>query len=383
MSRRTWAQRFSGLDEEVLALGSHQQRLVRDVPGTKDGTIQTWPSLAGVVYECTPVPDLVVTTISPNAFQLVGIQPENIIGKRLLSEDRVSPQDYDRLLARIDQSASAEMAAVVHRISDDQGLPVWVAHTLRKVRSGADAAVVGYMVPVLSEFFTAALDASIISQFVHQIGNHFQLINLLIGSMKRVGANAEEAVEALQQTVDRAVEFTRSFSQFSHPSVYATPIDVGEILSSAIKSAAPACADKEVVFQNVKTALPLDGRLVRGDAFLLELAFGAIIRNSLEATTSRNRILVSVGTEGGGTTEPAIARVVVADTGCGIEGHMLGKVAEPFVTSKRDRDGLGLSTAVRIIELHGGTLKIRSVLGQGTTVEIVLPTTRGAQTARK
>jgi two-component system sporulation sensor kinase B len=287
-------------------------------------------------------------------------------------------EDCTRLRDQLDQLKSPDTVSAVHSIVDDQGLPVWVAHSLRKVQTDCDLTVVGCMTPIASEFIATKLNVSIISQFVHKIGNHFQLINLLMGSLKRVGTNVEE-VEALQQTIDRAVEFTRSFSQFSQPPVCVMAVDLGDILNSATRLAASACFEKNVGFQNVGDSQTLNGVLVRGDAFLLELAFGAVFQNALEATNIGDQISVDAKSERERTAGRGIARIVVADTGAGIDRDMVAKVAEPFVTSKRDRDGLGLSTAVRIIEMHGGTLKITSTPGQETRVEIVLPIAHGSE----
>jgi CheY-like chemotaxis protein len=65
----------------------------------------------------------------------------------------------------------------------------------------------------------------------------------------------------------------------------------------------------------------------------------------------------------------------VQDTGSGIAPHLLNKVFEPFFTTKPvgRGTGLGLSQVYGIAEQSGGTAKISSVLGQGTTVEIWLP----------
>ena len=338
--------------------------------------IESWPVAPCVVYDCTV--DLIVQNISPNSYKIIGIQPENILGKRLLSEDRILPEECARLRDRVELLKSPNTISAVHAIADDRGVPVWVAHSLRKVQNGFDSTIVGCMTPIANDFIATKLDPSIISQFVHKMGNHFQLINLLIGSLKRVGTNVDE-IEALQQTVDRAVEFTRSFSHFSQAPVCAAAVDIGDILSCATKSAASACLEKNVTFQGVEESQALNGALVSGDAFLLELALGAVLQNALEATNSGDQISVGAKIEMEPTTGRGIAQIVVADNGAGIEVDMLAKVTDPFVSSKHDRDGLGLSTAVRIVEIHGGRLKITSTPGQGTRVEIELPITRGSE----
>lgn len=63
------------------------------------------------------------------------------------------------------------------------------------------------------------------------------------------------------------------------------------------------------------------------------------------------------------------------DTGCGITPENIGKILEPFFTTKPSQKalGLGLSIAYHIIQDHGGEIKIESQLNKGTTFIIILP----------
>jgi signal transduction histidine kinase len=73
--------------------------------------------------------------------------------------------------------------------------------------------------------------------------------------------------------------------------------------------------------------------------------------------------------------------VIVKDTGIGIDPELLPRLFEPFSQAKRARSrsegglGLGLSIARRLVEMHGGTIKVASVPGRGSefTVQIPLP----------
>ncbi|MCA9539754.1 MAG: PAS domain-containing protein, partial [Myxococcales bacterium] len=64
----------------------------------------------------------------------------------------------------------------------------------------------------------------------------------------------------------------------------------------------------------------------------------------------------------------------VIDDGCGIDREHLPRVFDPFFTTKGGHGrGLGLAASVGIVRRHGGALKIRSILGQGTCVRLLLP----------
>jgi signal transduction histidine kinase len=72
----------------------------------------------------------------------------------------------------------------------------------------------------------------------------------------------------------------------------------------------------------------------------------------------------------------------VTDTGIGIAPQDFSKALEPFgqvdssLARKYEGTGLGLPLTRQMVELHGGRLALESVLGQGTTVTVILPASR-------
>ena len=65
--------------------------------------------------------------------------------------------------------------------------------------------------------------------------------------------------------------------------------------------------------------------------------------------------------------------IVITDTGAGSSEENLGKIFYPFFTTKQGGSGLGLSVVYRILDEHGGTVHVESILGEGTSVRLVLP----------
>jgi signal transduction histidine kinase len=70
------------------------------------------------------------------------------------------------------------------------------------------------------------------------------------------------------------------------------------------------------------------------------------------------------------------ALITVADEGKGILPENLSNIFRPFFTTKGHGTGLGLSLARRIVETHGGTIRVRSEVGKGTQFEVRLPIVR-------
>ena len=61
------------------------------------------------------------------------------------------------------------------------------------------------------------------------------------------------------------------------------------------------------------------------------------------------------------------------DTGCGMDDETQAQVFDAFFSTKRGGSGLGLPTARKIIEAHGGRITLQSELGRGTQLTVHLP----------
>jgi signal transduction histidine kinase len=93
-----------------------------------------------------------------------------------------------------------------------------------------------------------------------------------------------------------------------------------------------------------------------------------LVSNAALATRPGDELGQSIDVDGGW------ARLEVTDHGVGMSPEVLDRVAEPFFTTRGDRgSGLGVGICMRIVEEHGGSLRYRSVLGDGTTATVLLP----------
>ncbi|KXG10343.1 Sporulation kinase A [Anoxybacillus sp. P3H1B] len=92
-----------------------------------------------------------------------------------------------------------------------------------------------------------------------------------------------------------------------------------------------------------------------------------IVKNAIEAMPQGGRLRLHIQEEGENV------HVTIADTGVGIAKDRLKKIGEPFFTLKEKGMGLGLTTSMKIVQEHKGTLRIESELGKGTTVHLLLP----------
>ena len=99
----------------------------------------------------------------------------------------------------------------VHRIADVFGLPIWFTHSLRKITRQGETCLYGCLVPIQGRSRIFALNPDTVARFIHKLGNHFQLLNLVASSLKKALPDSREH-EILDQTLDNAIDLTRIFS---------------------------------------------------------------------------------------------------------------------------------------------------------------------------
>ncbi len=114
---------------------------------------------------------------------------------------------------------------------------------------------------------------------------------------------------------------------------------------------------------------------VSGNSQQLEQVFVNVLLNALQALPDRTR---EIHLGASYDADNGIVQVTVRDQGRGISARDLGRLTEPFFSTRTDAGGtgLGLSISRSIMERLGGSMGFESVLGSGTTVTIRIPVTR-------
>jgi signal transduction histidine kinase len=147
-----------------------------------------------------------------------------------------------------------------------------------------------------------------------------------------------------------------------------TCVDLADLLRS-VKQVASAWSPS--TSSHVKLVLPPEPILIHGDYGLLHQAFTNLVRNACEAMPHGGTVTMAVES----ALEEGVA-IAVSDTGIGLSEADVKRLGEPFFSKRPGGVGLGVSLARRIVSEHGGCLIAKSVLGQGTSVTIRLPSAR-------
>jgi two-component system sensor histidine kinase PilS (NtrC family) len=175
-----------------------------------------------------------------------------------------------------------------------------------------------------------------------------------------------ELMEIILRESDRLNQIITDFLSYARPrSLTPARVDVGDLMHQtfALMRHSPEIAAN----QNIVEELPNEALFAEADEGQLKQVFWNLARNALQAMPD------------GGTLRATLEinsddrlRIAFTDTGRGMSPEQVEHLFEPF-SSTTGGTGLGLSIVYQIIRDHGGTINVRSRVGQGTTITVELP----------
>ncbi|MDD5056894.1 MAG: ATP-binding protein [Sideroxydans sp.] len=110
--------------------------------------------------------------------------------------------------------------------------------------------------------------------------------------------------------------------------------------------------------------------VISGDATRLRQVIHNLLQNAHDALQQTEHPQIILATE---NDAEGNLKLMVRDNGSGIPEHLLGRLFEPYMTSKKRGTGLGLAIVKKIVEEHGGKISIESQPSDGTCVSVILP----------
>ena len=170
------------------------------------------------------------------------------------------------------------------------------------------------------------------------------------------------SIAEMDNIVSDLLDYSRTLSL--HPTHANLNTAIGDLLASLTAGSVNGHHRIETVFD---PELPP----IKIDVFKMEQALGNVLKNAIQAMPHNGTLRLETR-RGPGKRQ---VTVVVHDSGPGIPQENLHKVFRPFFTTKPGGTGLGLAITSRIVEAHGGSVMVESVVGQGATFTFVLPET--------
>ena len=148
------------------------------------------------------------------------------------------------------------------------------------------------------------------------------------------------------------------------------PLPISELIPEIVESLQPVAQAKSISIQHRHQGAPVE---ISGDRDKLHQILTNLIQNAVKFTPSGGQISIETKPVAGG-----LVQFCVADTGCGISPDEQGRIFERFYrgeTIQVDQRGAGLGLPITksLVELHGGSIWVESVLGQGSRFYFTIP----------
>jgi two-component system, NtrC family, sensor kinase len=212
----------------------------------------------------------------------------------------------------------------------------------------------------------------------HEINNPLAIIKESAGFMKLIlgkegfadmprRKDFELALGKIEKGIDRAKRITLQLLGFARKDdSVLTEVNLMELVDEAIQLVNREAVNKDI---EIVREMARDTCTIWSDPYRLRQVLINLITNSIHATGSGGKITIMIEDMG---EEVALT---VKDTGQGIPKENLKRIFEPFFSTKSPGKGTGLGLFVtrNIIEKFGGTIKVESRIGQGTSFSVKLP----------
>ncbi len=319
---------------------------------------------------------------------LLGMPDVGALAGRRLTEFLVNPADWHAWRDATSQGRSLSMG-----VQTPAGVVQGLRGDVRAAGEGADRRISGLFVPVddLHNLRAVAQRAarmealgSLTAGIAHDFNN---LLTVLVGNLYLVGEEVRqqpkvfEKLKAARDAAKRGTELIKQLLTFARrEEVEAGVIDAAKV----IEGVTPLLRRALGVRIALETWFDPDAGPIRASAAQLESVVVNLAVNARDAIEGKGRIKIDVRRAQVPQDEAqrrrlarggAYTAISVADTGSGIPPELIERVFEPFFSTKGERGGtgLGLSMVRWFAEQAGGTVEIRSSVGQGTTLLLLLP----------
>ncbi len=213
-----------------------------------------------------------------------------------------------------------------------------------------------------------SLAGKLAASIAHELKNPFGIIinsvYILENSIGNTSPENRKHLDIVRKEIlrsDRIITDLLNYSRLVEGKV--EKIDVNQSIDAVVNDMGPE------FFKNIKIERKYSPDLPRiyFDSLHMKQIIYNIVTNARQAMEEKGEIVIETAYSSDG-----YILVVVQDTGRGIDPGLIGKVFDPFVTTKKKGTGLGLSVVKSIVDTYGGSVNIKSS-GAGTEVKVNLP----------
>lgn len=325
-----------------------------------------------------------VMLFNPKIAAIVGTVPCEAEGEPFASR-YIAPDEREGFLRACDEACVGDRATEIEAgLMDAAGIVRRVRWHLSGVRDarGLSDLVYGIGIDVTERRMLEkrAADAEALSAMgtlalglAHEIRNPLNAAVLQLHLLGRAAdkhpdelarAKMRNRITIVEEEIGRLERMLTEFLELARPrGIRRAPVDVGRLVRDVLDFQAGVLSMHRI---ELVTEIA-EGCVVPADPEKLRQVVMNLVVNALDVMPASGKLNVRVE-----ALEEAVL-IEVKDTGPGIDPSILPEIFDPFFTTKEAGTGLGLSIVRKIIDQHGGTIGLESVLGEGTRVKVELP----------
>lgn len=220
--------------------------------------------------------------------------------------------------------------------------------------------------------------ANFISDFSHEFRTPIASINGFAQLLRDQNLSSEERDEYLDIIIDESKRLSNlsedilNLSRMESLSILTNigAVDVAEGLRRSIAIVEPKAKEKDIA-----VTVDIDETQVIGNADYLSQLWTNILQNAVKFTPKGGSIKISLKNSQVQKTKSVTC--TISDDGCGMDEstrtHLFERFYQGDTSHAQEGNGLGLSLCKRIVDLHGGTIRVISAPGKGSTFVVTLP----------
>ncbi len=208
----------------------------------------------------------------------------------------------------------------------------------------------------------------------HEVNNPMEAIKNAIYLLDgRVKADAEPIYDVLKSETERVARIVRQMLGLYRTSSQAGTMDVNTVVDDTLTLFARQLERSGITVRRELGALPA----LVGSGDQLRQVMSNLVVNARDSMSGGGRLIIRTRNVPSRDGVHGWVRILIADTGHGISPEILPSIFEPFVSTKGEKGtGLGLWIVKGIMENHGGRIRVRSRVGQGTVFKLDFPVVR-------
>ena len=223
--------------------------------------------------------------------------------------------------------------------------------------------------------------AELAGGFIHEIKNHLSTLGLNLQLLAEDFPDPEtqrerralDRIQRLQGECQRLVDVSNDFLRFARvKDLHLAPADLGAVVEEMIDFFGPTARQADI---EIKPYLSADLPPVPLDREMFKQALLNLMLNAQQAMPQGGELTIQALRD---PERPGGVCLSLIDTGQGMTPEVAGKVFQPFFSTRAGGTGLGLPTARKIIEAHGGTIGLQSEVGRGSKFTVRLPASEWA-----